>query len=270
MTNILHNKYLSGFVSLLLALYAVYVAPELPNEVLQFFDTPIGRLLFIFLAAYLASEGNTQVALMVSIALTISLMAMEKKSLEESFAQQQVQQSDQFQPSGYPYEGFQDGDGSSNPSDLEPQGTPTNTPTGASVDGSNTTTTHDLSGVPTPTNTPPHDQSSTTQNSLLPGVAHPDNHNSSGVPTPTNTPSHDQSSTTQNSLLPGVAHPDNHNSSGDPTQNTLLPGVANSTIDNKKPWEDGEEEEEEQGEPSHGGHLLSSTLENFAPFEAGM
>ena len=88
MTSLLNNKYLSGFVSLLLALYAVYVAPALPNNVLRFFDTPIGRLFFIFLAAYLASEGNTQVALMVSIALTVSLMALEKKTIEESFLQQ--------------------------------------------------------------------------------------------------------------------------------------------------------------------------------------
>jgi hypothetical protein len=87
MTNLLSNKYVSGFVSVLIALYAVFIAPALPNKVLQFFDTPIGRLFFIFLAAYLASEGNTQVALMVSIALTISLMALEKKTLEESFLQ---------------------------------------------------------------------------------------------------------------------------------------------------------------------------------------
>ena len=87
MANLLSNKYVSGFVSILIALYAVFVAPALPNQVLHFFDTPIGRLLFIFLVAWLASEGNTQVALMVSIALTITLMALEKKTLEESFIQ---------------------------------------------------------------------------------------------------------------------------------------------------------------------------------------
>ena len=100
MVNLLSNKYISGFVSVLIALYAVFIAPALPNRVLQFFDTPIGRLFFIFLAAYLASEGNTQVALMVSIALTITLMALEKKTLEESFLQgsRQVENFDMIGP----------------------------------------------------------------------------------------------------------------------------------------------------------------------------
>ena len=126
MTKLLNNKYLSGLISLLLALYAVYVAPALPNQVLQFFDTPIGRLLFIFLAAYLASEGNTQVALMISIALTISLMALEKKTIEESFYDSQSRINRELR-----FENFE----SSNPheEDTEPEGIVTSSISGAST-----------------------------------------------------------------------------------------------------------------------------------------
>ncbi len=85
---ITNNKYISGFISLLLALYAVFLAPKLPNQVLYFFDGAFGRLLFLFLVAYVASEGNFQVAIMIALALSITLMFANNEKTKESFINQ--------------------------------------------------------------------------------------------------------------------------------------------------------------------------------------
>ena len=43
MNNIINNKFIIGFVSLFLTLYATLIAHKLPNNVIQFFD----KLFFI-------------------------------------------------------------------------------------------------------------------------------------------------------------------------------------------------------------------------------
>ena len=85
MANLLGNKYFSGMVTLLLVLYAVFVAPALPNQVLYFFDTAFGKLLFIFLTTYVASEGNVQVSIMIAIALYVTLTLATRKKIQENF-----------------------------------------------------------------------------------------------------------------------------------------------------------------------------------------
>ena len=75
----LNNKQVTTVLTLLLALYAGALAPALPNSVIEFFDTVFGKLLFVFLIAYVASK-NTQVAIMMSLAFVVTLSFVNKLS----------------------------------------------------------------------------------------------------------------------------------------------------------------------------------------------
>ena len=45
----LNNKTFTVVISLILVLYAGLAAPALPNQVILFFDTMVGKILFLFL-----------------------------------------------------------------------------------------------------------------------------------------------------------------------------------------------------------------------------
>ncbi len=80
------NKTTSIIVSMLIVLYSVLAAPALPNSVILFFDTWYGKLLFMFLIAFVASH-NVQVALVVSI-LFLIILNMATKLEVENFKQE--------------------------------------------------------------------------------------------------------------------------------------------------------------------------------------
>ena len=82
MNNILNNNFVIGFVSLFLTLYATLIAPKLPNNVIQFFDTIIGKLFFLFLIAFFSSK-NIQISIMIALAYTITLHIANKNNTEE-------------------------------------------------------------------------------------------------------------------------------------------------------------------------------------------
>ncbi len=69
---ILDNKTVTIVISLLLAIYAGLAAPALPNSVILFFDTWYGKILFMFLIAFVASH-NVQIALMVAVVFFVIL-----------------------------------------------------------------------------------------------------------------------------------------------------------------------------------------------------
>ena len=75
----LDNKNVSTIITLSLALYAGLAAPALPNEVILFFDTVIGRLLLVFLIGFTASK-NIEVALMVAVAFVVTLHVLNQRS----------------------------------------------------------------------------------------------------------------------------------------------------------------------------------------------
>lgn len=77
----LNNKTVVSVLSLLLALYAGAAAPKLPNEVVIFFDSVLGKTLFMFLIVYLSSR-NTQLSIMVAVAFLVTLSCMNKRNLE--------------------------------------------------------------------------------------------------------------------------------------------------------------------------------------------
>lgn len=77
----LNNRTVVSVLSLLLALYAGAAAPKLPNEVVLFFDSALGKTLFMFLIVYLSSR-STQLSIMVAVAFLVTLSCMNKRNLE--------------------------------------------------------------------------------------------------------------------------------------------------------------------------------------------
>ena len=78
---LLKHKHLNLVVVLLLALYAGMAAPALPNVVVKAVDTTVGKLIFLFLIAFVASR-NIQVALMVAVAFVVTLHIANRRTAE--------------------------------------------------------------------------------------------------------------------------------------------------------------------------------------------
>lgn len=83
--SILHsNKNLNALVSLALLLYAALLAPALPNVVIQFFDTVPGKLIFVFVIAYISGK-NIEFALILSVVFVLLLTLANQRRMEEGF-----------------------------------------------------------------------------------------------------------------------------------------------------------------------------------------
>ena len=80
--NLLDNQTVVNVITLFLALYAALAAPALPNEIILFFDTLVGKLLLLFLIGYTASQ-NIQVSLMIAVAFVVTLHVINKRQTEE-------------------------------------------------------------------------------------------------------------------------------------------------------------------------------------------
>jgi hypothetical protein len=82
------NKIFVAALGLFLAIYAGWLAPALPDTVIGFFDTAVGKLLFIFLIAFVASRdvpNSLQVALIVSVIFLITLTVLNNLKMKEAF-----------------------------------------------------------------------------------------------------------------------------------------------------------------------------------------
>lgn len=77
----LDNQYVSGTLSLLLILYASSVAPKLPNYVAKWMDNIVVRGIVFFLIVYL-TQKNPSLALIVSLAVLVTLMVLSKNKSE--------------------------------------------------------------------------------------------------------------------------------------------------------------------------------------------
>ena len=80
--SLFNNKTFTTVVSLTLALYAGLAAPALPDSIVYFFDSIVGKLLFLFLIGFVASR-NIQVALMIALAFLITLYIANKRATEK-------------------------------------------------------------------------------------------------------------------------------------------------------------------------------------------
>jgi hypothetical protein len=85
---VLKNNYFKGALFLFFGLYAGFLAPALPNSVLHFFDTVVGKLLFIFLIAFIATrqiDGSIGIALIVAVMFLLTLTVLNNVKMNESF-----------------------------------------------------------------------------------------------------------------------------------------------------------------------------------------
>ena len=85
---VLKNNYFKGALFLFFGLYAGFLAPALPNSVLHFFDTVVGKLLFIFLIAFIATrqiDGSIGIALIVAVMFLLTLTILNNVKMNESF-----------------------------------------------------------------------------------------------------------------------------------------------------------------------------------------
>ena len=82
--SLLDNDKFATVTSLVIALYAGMAAPALPDSVVLFFDTVVGKLLFLFLIGYVASR-NLRVALMVAVAFVVTLHVVNQRTTERYF-----------------------------------------------------------------------------------------------------------------------------------------------------------------------------------------
>ena len=117
LNNLLDNKNVTAVLSLVLALYAGLAAPVLPNSVIQFFDTMVGKVLFIFLIAYVASR-NFQVAIMLALAFVVTLNIANKR-LAESFM---AEEEEAFMNQEEPYMGEEEGFAGHSEEEAEEEG----------------------------------------------------------------------------------------------------------------------------------------------------
>jgi hypothetical protein len=83
-TSWMDNKMIATVIAMLLAIYAALAAPALPASVIRFFDQWYGKLLFLFLIAFL-SVKNIQVALMVSVVFLLILHYAAQLDIQEHF-----------------------------------------------------------------------------------------------------------------------------------------------------------------------------------------
>ena len=84
------KDYIAGFVIIIVSLYAARTAPPLPNVLIEFIDTMPGRLLFITLIAFVVSF-DIRVAIIISVAFTLTLMYVQNEKVKESFMNRYVE-----------------------------------------------------------------------------------------------------------------------------------------------------------------------------------
>lgn len=105
---VLENKTNTLVISLILVLYAGLAAPALPNSVIQFFDTMLGKVLFLFLIGFMASR-NVQVALMIAVAYVVTLHIANKRATEDYINFLRTEQFNNYYEM-FAKEGFETGD----------------------------------------------------------------------------------------------------------------------------------------------------------------
>jgi hypothetical protein len=82
------NKTFVASLALFFGLYAARLAPKLPNGVINFFDTILGKFLLIFTLAFVASRdlpNAMNIALLISFVFVIVLTTSNSNKLKEQF-----------------------------------------------------------------------------------------------------------------------------------------------------------------------------------------
>lgn len=82
------NKTFVAGLALFFALYAARLAPKLPNSMVSFFDTTLGKFLFVFVLAFVASRDlpNTMnISLLIAFIFVLALTTFNSSRLQEQF-----------------------------------------------------------------------------------------------------------------------------------------------------------------------------------------
>lgn len=81
-TSFLENEYISSALLIFLILYANLAAPKLPDYIAKLFDNILFKIVVFFFIVYM-HKRNATVALISSVALTISLMLLDRLKMTE-------------------------------------------------------------------------------------------------------------------------------------------------------------------------------------------
>ena len=87
MSTVFENKYSSTIVTVIILLYASLARPKLPNFMVNLFENPIFRVLFLSLIVY---KGNRDplFSIMIAIAFTVTMNLISQQKFFENFADQ--------------------------------------------------------------------------------------------------------------------------------------------------------------------------------------
>ena len=83
-SGVMNNPYVTATMTLFVILYGALARPDLPDFVMNLFDNPIFRLVVLFLIGFI-SVRNTQVALIVALAFTITMNLVSERKMVEGF-----------------------------------------------------------------------------------------------------------------------------------------------------------------------------------------
>lgn len=83
-TQVLQNQYVTAVLTLFLVLYGGLAKPDLPEFILDLFDSAVFRVLVLFLIAFTASR-NYQVALLVAVGFTLTMNLLNERKMAEGF-----------------------------------------------------------------------------------------------------------------------------------------------------------------------------------------
>ena len=84
MSGFMQNPYVSATLVLFLILYSSLARPDLPDFIMNLFNNAIFRMLILFLIAYIAAN-NVQVAILVAIGFTVTMMLLSERKMAENF-----------------------------------------------------------------------------------------------------------------------------------------------------------------------------------------
>ena len=82
------NKVVVAGLALFFALYAGRLAPKLPNFMVSFFDTTLGKFLFVFILAFVASRdlpNSMNISLLIAFIFVLALTTFNSNKLQEQF-----------------------------------------------------------------------------------------------------------------------------------------------------------------------------------------
>jgi hypothetical protein len=79
----LDNEYVSASLSLLLILYASFIAPKLPEKYIQYFQNPFIQLILFFIIVFVYQK-NATLSLLIAIAVLVTLMLVNNQIVLKS------------------------------------------------------------------------------------------------------------------------------------------------------------------------------------------